>query len=320
VGGFLGELSQKLADRWLTLLVLPGTLFLAVITAARALGQRHALDASLLVSRITGWVKTPIATSAAGQVVMLAAVLAGAAGAGLAAQALGAAVERLALAADWRAWPWPLRSLARTLTSSRRDRWNAAHGHYHQLKEQAEQARQHTGQRSDPATRYATYRQWARIGLEEPDRPTWCGDRVNATSVRLRRDLNVSLADLWPYLWLHLPDGDRAEITTARTDLTRATTLGGWALLYAPLAGWWWPASLVSVILAFTAWRRTRDATDVYAQLLEAATRLHVTTLAVQLGITPGDLSPPALGATITHQRLPTPPPAPSSPGPAPTA
>lgn len=313
MGGFLGELGRRLAERWLTLLVLPGAFYLALAAAARTLGQDHALDAARLASRITDWAKTPVTDSAAGQIVLLAAVLAGAAGAGLAAQGIGSAAEHLVLAAGWRTWPWPLRPLAAALTSSRCKRWNAAHGRYHQLKDQAEKARREDGQRPDPTPRHAAYRQRARISPEQPDRPTWCGDRINAASTRLARDLNINLPGLWPYLWLHLPGQDRAEITTARTSLTRATTLAGWAVLYALLAWWWWPAALITVALALTARYRTRTATDTYAHLLEAATRLHLASLATQLGLDPGDLPLPALGATITHQFLPTPPPAPSS-------
>lgn len=313
MGGFLGELGKRLAERWLTLLVLPGAFYLAVAVAARALGQGHALDAARLISRITDWAKTPVTDSTAGQIVLFAAILAGAAGVGMAAQGLGSAVEHLALAADWRAWPWPLRQLAATLTSGRRKRWDAAHSHYHQLKDQAEKAWREGGQRPNPATRHSAYRTRVRISPERPDRPTWCGDRIHAASVSLARDLNVNLRDLWPYLWLHLSRQDRDEITAARTGLTQAATLAGWAGLYALLALWWWPAALLAVILALTAWKRTRTAADTYAQLLQAASRLHFTDLASQFGIVPGDLSLPALGATITHRRLPTPPPAPSS-------
>jgi hypothetical protein len=316
VGGFLGELSKRLAERWLSLLVLPGILYLAVAAAAHTLGQGHALDIPHLTGRITAWAKTPVATSTAGQIVVLAAILAGAAGAGVAAQALGSAVEHLTLAAGWRTWPWPLHPLVNNLTNQRRERWNTAHEHYHQLKDQAEEA-QRAGRRLDPASRYAAYRTWIRIGLEQPDRPTWCGDRINAASVRINRDLNINLPDLWPYLWLHLPDQSRTEISTARTDLSRAATLTGWAVLYALLIAWWWPASVITIILALTAWRRTRAAADAYADLLEAAARLHLTSLASQFGLTPADLPLPALGATITHERLPTPPPAPAlSPAP----
>jgi hypothetical protein len=316
VGGFLGELGQRLADRWLSLLVLPGALYLAVIAAASVLGQDRSLDAPYLISQVTTWAKAPAAATAAGQVILVAAVLAGAAGVGLAAQALGAVVENLSLAASWRRWPWPLRQLAGQLTDARRVRWNDAGLLYDGLRQEAEQPRREAEPRPDRGPRYAAYQTWRRISLTEPDRPTWCGDRMNAASVRVSRDLHISLAEVWPILWLHLPDQARSEISTARTALTQATTLGGWALLYAPLTGWWWPASAVSVILAVTAWRRIRIATDTYAHLLEAAIRLNLRTLAIQLGVTRGDLPPAALGDMITHDylatRLPSPAPKPS--------
>lgn len=52
MGGFLGALGQKLAERWLTLLALPGALFLATAATARILGQAHALDGQ----RLTDWI------------------------------------------------------------------------------------------------------------------------------------------------------------------------------------------------------------------------------------------------------------------------
>ncbi len=133
-------------------------LLLAIAATAHTLGQGHALDAPRLTDRVTAWAKTPVATSTAGQVVLLAAILAGAAGAGPAAQALGSAVQHLALAAGWRTWPWPLRPLASKLTDRRREQWNTAHERYHQLKDQAEKTRRDTGQRLDPAARHAAYR------------------------------------------------------------------------------------------------------------------------------------------------------------------
>src|SRR5262249_41680483 len=148
-----------------------------------------------------------------------------------------------------------------------------------------------------PAPRYAAYRSWVRISLEQPDRPTWCGDRINAASVRVNRDLNINLPDLWPYLWLHLPDQSRTEITTSRANLTRAVTLIGWALLHALLPVWWWPASVIVATPPLPPWRRTRAATDTSAHLLEAAARLPLTGLASQFGLTPADLPLPALGA-----------------------
>ena len=53
MGDILAELGKNLADRWLTLLVLPGALYLAVLAAARTLGQEHALDLPRLAHRVS---------------------------------------------------------------------------------------------------------------------------------------------------------------------------------------------------------------------------------------------------------------------------
>jgi len=69
------ELGQKIADRWLTLLVLPGLLYLAVAAAASTLGQGNALDVSLLARQVTFRAREPAVTSVGGQVVVLAAII-----------------------------------------------------------------------------------------------------------------------------------------------------------------------------------------------------------------------------------------------------
>jgi len=86
MGGFLEELGKRLAERWLSLLVVPGFFYLAVAAGARALGQSHALDLFQLIRSIAAWAKTPTVTSTSGQVVIIAAVLAGSGGAGLVTQ------------------------------------------------------------------------------------------------------------------------------------------------------------------------------------------------------------------------------------------
>ena len=78
MGGFLDELGKKLADRWLQLLVLPGAFYLAVAIAARTLGQSRPFDLHRLITQVIAWAKTPAATTVGGQVVLLAAALAGA--------------------------------------------------------------------------------------------------------------------------------------------------------------------------------------------------------------------------------------------------
>lgn len=308
MGGALDELGKKLAERWLSLLVLPGALFLAVAIAARVLGHTRPFDIARLTRQITDWIKMPVVTTAAGQVVALAAVLAGAAAVGLAAQGLGSMVERLALAANWRAWLPPLRQLARCRVDSRKTRWSTAHDNYHQHYELAHQVRS-IGGRLDSSERHKAYRARARIALELPDRPTWSGDRIHASAARLERDHYLHLATVWPYLWLILPEAARTQITSARQALTRATAMGSWALLYAVLTVWWWPAALLATILAVVSWYRTRAASDTYAQLLEATARIYARDLARQVGIDhPGPLDP-RTGHDLTRLLYTEPPP-----------
>ena len=302
MAGFLSALGQKLAEHWLTLLVLPGALFLATATTAHTLGQTHALEYRRLDDHITGWAQAPEAAGVGGQVVLLGSVLAAAAAAGLAAEGLGALVQRTALAADWHTWPRPLRQGAQLLVTRRRARWTAAaHRYRRQLDADAHFLALH-GHRADPSRRRAAQHAMRRIGVEEPNRPTWSGDRLHAVAVGLERDHHVDLPLLWPHLWLTLQEPTRAEITIAEQALTRATTLGGWALLYAPLTWWWWPAAPLTAALVLIAGQRVRSATDLYAQLLEAAVRLHTTDLAARLGIDHTGPLEPALGDTLTSR------------------
>lgn len=302
VGEFLGALGQKLAERWLTLLVLPGALFLATATAAHTLGHSHALDYSRLTEQIARWTRAPAATTVGGQVVLLGTILAAAAVVGLVAQSLGTLAQRAVLATDWYAWPRPLRQWARGRVAHRRARWAGAAHRYRQQRDADAYTLARTGRRADPAARRAAYAAMQRIANEEPDRPTWSGDRVHAAALRLERDHHLDLTVLWPHLWLVLPDTTRTEITTAEQALTRAATLSGWALLYAPLTVWWWPAAPIAVALALTSRYRVRSATAAYAQLLEAAARLHATDLAAQLGIAHTGPPDPTLGDALTQQ------------------
>ena len=57
--GFLGEIGQKLADRWAVLLAVPGLLYLAAVTAAAVLGQAHAVSYPALSRKITAWAAIP---------------------------------------------------------------------------------------------------------------------------------------------------------------------------------------------------------------------------------------------------------------------
>ncbi|WP_053711755.1 hypothetical protein [Streptomyces sp. NRRL B-3648] len=308
MGGFLNALGQKLAERWLTLLVLPGAFFLATATVARVLGHADALDIHRLTDHITSWAKAPAVNSVGGQVVLLLALLAASGAVGLGAQGLGTLVRRAALAVGWRTWPRPLRQWAQARVTARRTGWDRAFRHYRmQLDADARTLALHS-RRADPAARHAAYQALRCIATEPPDRPTWSGDRIHAVSVRLERDHHIDLPTVWPYLWLVLPDGTRSEITAAEQALTRATTLAGWSLLYAPLTVWWWPAAPLSAALFLTARHRFRGSIDTYAQLMEASARLHLTDLTTQLGIDHTGPVDAVLGEALTqHVRPRTP-------------
>ncbi|WP_369214223.1 hypothetical protein [Streptomyces flavofungini] len=297
------ELAKKLAERWLTLLVLPGVLYLAVAASARVLRHDHALDVSYLSRQITSYAKDPAIGTAGGQVVLLLAVLLGAAALGLAAQAFGTAVERLVLAADWHTWPHPFRYLTGRWVASRQRRWDRADTHY---RSQYAAARSpDPSRRPSPIALSLAEHRRAKVAVGRPERPTWTGDRVHAAAIRLDRDHHLDLATVWPYVWLTLPDTGRADITQARTALSRAATLAAWALLYAPLACWWWPAAPLAGAIGLIARHRIRTTTSGYADLLEAATRLHAVALSQTLGIEhTGPLSD-RLGDTLTVHLTP---------------
>jgi hypothetical protein len=251
---------------------------------------------------------TSNAKTVGSQVVLLAAIVAAAAGIGLVAQALGTIAERLALAADWRRWPSWWSAVARQQVERRQRRWDVAHAAWHTA--YLQQRSPDAAVRPSSATRHRTARARDRIAVERPERPTWSGDRLHAVTIRLHRDHHLDLAVVWPHMWLVIPDQVRLEITEARLALSRATTLAAWALLYAPFLFWWWPAALVAGALMAAARYRIRVATDSYATLLEATSRLHATTLAGRLGIEHSGPADPNLGHAITRHlrtRLPSP-------------
>jgi hypothetical protein len=285
MGGFLAELGKKLAERWLSLLVLPGVLYLATLTTGYVLGHRHPFDIGQLTNRLDSWATFVQRLSVSGLVLILLAVLLAAAGAGLVAQALGSLTERVWLADHWQAWPPPLRLLAESRAARRTQRWTAAKKTYDdQLDTTAAQRASHT-ETSPSVERDQARRRVGRIAQEKPARPTWIGDRIHAVITRLDREYHLDLPTLWPHLWLSMPETTRTEITAARQALTRATTLAGWGLLYLSIGALWAPGVLISAVIVGIAWWRARTAVDTYALLIEAAARLHTTDLARSLGL-----------------------------------
>jgi hypothetical protein len=350
VGGLWAELGRGLTERWVSTLALPGALYLAVATAAYALGWSGAWDVGHLAERVTGWAADPRVDTFGGQALVLAAVLAGSTAVGLVAQGLGWLVERLWTAADWERWPPPLRGWTGRWVRSRRARWDRLRGEVERARSgeaeqtrggdaertrngEAERARNGEAERTrreggEKARRQGgevgqarcsgreeafakAYDRMARVSPERPERPTWCGDRIAAVRTRLARDHRADLAVLWPHLWLVLPEEERVEVTAAREDLSRATGLTAWGLLYLPLTVWWWPAAPVSAAVTGIAWVRARSAAGNYATLVEAVVRLHAVELADRVGVAHEGTFSGELGERLTLRLRASMPPVP---------
>ncbi|MFC9292929.1 hypothetical protein ACFTWH_05980 [Streptomyces sp. NPDC057011] len=339
----LGAFGGKLAERWLSLLVLPGILFVGVVLAANTLGYDHALDVRFLGERVHGWPAPGARLRAGSLALLLGAVLLGAAAGGLAARAVGAGVARVVLAADWREWPPPARQIAAALTERRRQRWNGADARYLRERDLAVAAavrRRATAAGPSPelppdparSALSAARQRRERICAARPDRPSWTGDRFHALAARLREQYALDLAAVWPVLWLSLPDGARAEVRSAHDALDRGFVLAGWGVLYAATAVVWWPGLPLGLAVLLAARHRTRAAATAYVLLLEATVVLHGPELARTLGVQPAagpldhdtgwrltciaQADPPVLRAAAPSLHEP----APGQPGPGPAA
>ncbi|MFF3843962.1 hypothetical protein [Streptomyces sp. NPDC002328] len=270
--GFLAELGRRLAERWFTLLVLPGLAYLLVAVAAARLGHGDWADWRALwdgFGALTGGKPDRQNALAVRAVLLVVVAVPVSAGLGLLAQVLAAPVER-ALCGEW---PRPFTALAARLTTRRATAWQGADAAY-------DMACAAAGGQAD-AIAHAVRRN--AVSLIPPERPTWLGDRLRAPAVRLGREYGIDLATVWPRLWLLLPTPTRDILTEARARLDAAFTLGGWALLYLPLAAWWWPAAVIALIAAAVARRRAFLAAEAYAELVESAVDLHLDRLLTRL-------------------------------------
>jgi hypothetical protein len=285
VTGLLADVGRQLAERWLSVLVLPGLLLVAVAAAGLLVGQGDALSADALVHAATDTVRR--VQDRGGAAVALAAltVLLTAGACGLAAQGLGRLVRAVWLG-DWPRWAEPARD---RLVRRRSARWQES-----QLGlEQAVSAG------LDPSL---FVRRRNGISLAPPVRPTWMGDRVAGADERVFAEYRLDLAACWPRLWLVLPDDVREELRTASAALDAAAVLAGWAVLYAVASALWWPAAAVAVVVYATAWFRGRGAAGVVADLVESAVDLHGAALCAALGLAPAAVLTPDLGEAVTSR------------------
>ena len=290
MNGFLAELGKKLAERWVTLLVLPGLLFTAVATAAVTLRHRHWADLGAL-GRLTGRLVT-LGTGAPDgltrTVLLLVALLLAAYASGLLARALATPVE-LAFAGRWP----PIAHRLNTACVRRR------HNAWAELNQKCERARA----ARDPHELGELIRRRNRIGLIEPKHATWIGDRLSAPAIRVRQEYGLDLAFSWPRLWFVLPETTREPLAEGRQRLDDATALGGWAILYLALGALWWPAAILAIGLGLVSWRRSRVAADVYAELVEAAVDVHLDDLWTRFADDQGiRLTRPRWGQQLTER------------------
>ncbi|MBP5898007.1 hypothetical protein [Streptomyces scabiei] len=286
MGSFFEELAKKLAERWVTLLVLPGALFTAAVWVGAQLGYRHAWDWSQLNRDVSHAAKT-IAHQAGGtQAGLLIVMLLAATGTGLAVQAL-AGLTRLIWLGQW---PRLLAPLQRWRVTSRNTRWHTRVGQRREL-EQAHPSQSRTPSQQHEINSAAD--QVNRIALAEPGRPTWMGDRIYAVEQIALNRYGLDLAFAWPRLWLVFPEATRTEITTAHAAFAAAVATGTWAWPYLLLGTLWWPAMLAGIGIGITGWARARSAISDLTALSESALDLHGRALAAALGVAEPDAEGP---------------------------
>ncbi|MDI3417775.1 hypothetical protein [Streptomyces luteolus] len=284
----LTTLGSKLTERWLNLLVLPGALFLAATALGATLGHRHWRDLDLLRTTLDDLAARPALERPGTAALLVALALLAAAAASLAAQFLGGAIER-----HW--LRHPRGPLTRALTERRRRRWAARDA-------KVDQALRQTVAHTDPgacdesphpdspsaralARLQARIEHRDRVALRNPARPTWYGDRMQTTADRVADAYGVDLAALWPRLWLTLPEPAVRQLQSVGDSFSAAARLAAWAVAYALLACWWWPAALVAVGCAAVARTRAHTALDALAELIEAAVDVHGRELAARVGL-----------------------------------
>ncbi|MEU0945117.1 hypothetical protein ABZ379_20310 [Streptomyces canus] len=270
-------MAKTLADRWISLLVLPGAFFLGAVWLSVQLGHADAWDVTLLTRRAEDTMAEVADLSSGAQALLVVAVLAAASGVGFVVQALAAVTRRVWLGP----WPRPFAPVAAARTARRRARWYRLVEERRALEAVSPATR--TRERQDRIDAVAG--RITRLAMAEPGRPTWMGDRIHAVESVAYHRYGLDLTYGWSRLWLVLPDSARADLTAAHSAFAAAVATGTWAVPYLLLTVVWWPAVLVAAGIGLTGWARARAAVADLTTLTEATLDLHGRTLAAALGI-----------------------------------
>ncbi|WP_063058631.1 hypothetical protein [Nocardia sienata] len=247
----LTGLGAKFAERWITLLALPGLLFASTLALSwwlHPLGVAHALDPALLSDRLDQapprWaVNTRHRLVFAALVTLTAAAAAGA-----------AAESSRAIARLWLGRGVPS---GKMLALFRRRRIRQA-------------------QNEAPPGHHAGYL---------PQRATRIGDHLLLAEKRVYAQYRVALIRVWPRLWHLCDDSQRGPVQFAWDRYTAASVRAAWSLGYLALGLLWWPAALVGVVLYLSAWTAARRAAADLGLLVEALTDVKLPELASALGV-----------------------------------
>lgn len=286
VGDFFRALATKLAERWATLLLVPGALFAVAAWFGVQLTHAHALDWHAVRQHTTATTAALTRESGATQAVLVAVGLLVATGVGLAVPALAGVTRMIWLGQ----WPRPFTALSRWRVDRRAARWRQRVERRRELESTYPRPWRTDEQQRQINTAAA---QANGLSWTEPGRPTWMGDRGHSVEQIALNRYGLDLPFAWPRLWLVLPDVAREELTASNAAFVAAVATGTWAFPYLLLGTIWWPAAVVGVLVGITGWARARSAVAEFAALTEATLDLHARALAVAIGVADKDTTGP---------------------------
>jgi hypothetical protein len=242
----IATVGQKVTERWLAGVVLPGLLYVAIAGWALLAGHHHALDPHWLAVRLGDLYRHH--RSGTPDVIVATAV-------GLAAAGL-AGTAATTIAEDVVHRLWTIRGPKRLLTR-RRTRTRTAW-----------QARD-----PQPPDRYL------------PQRAGVIGERFRLIGERIHAQYGLSVTAAWPRIWVLTNADTRTLVSAAHRRYYGDATLTAWGLLYLPWTVQWWPAALVAAAALALGHRRARASSTALATLIEATVDAHTIALAAALGV-----------------------------------